>query len=294
MKKILLIALAFAMVAGLASCSKYKGYKKTENGLYYKFLVKDDGEKPKLGDLAMVTIVLKRNDTVMGDPTGQYTPIMLNKGSFPGDLPEGILLMGIGDSASFILNNDTLEKYAPGQGMTDVKMEILVKLHKFLTMEEYQAEQEAMYVEQDAAGEAQEQEALNAYLKKKNITAKPGTDGLIIMHTKKGNGPLVGAGKHVKVNYTGKLTDGKIFDSSIESIAADAGIAFPQREYKPIEFTTAEPGMIPGFDKAVQQMNVGGKATVIIPSKQAYGRQGNSAVPPYSTLIFDLEVVEAK
>jgi peptidylprolyl isomerase len=66
-------------------------------------------------------------------------------------------------------------------------------------------------------------------------------------------------GDTVKVHYTGKLQDGNVFDSS--------------ENREPLEFTLGAGNMIPGFEQAVQGMNIGDKKTAEIPSEQAYGEK---------------------
>ncbi len=66
-------------------------------------------------------------------------------------------------------------------------------------------------------------------------------------------------GDTVKVHYTGKLQDGNVFDSSANR--------------EPLQFTLGAGNMIPGFEQAVQGMNVGDKKTAEIPSEQAYGEK---------------------
>ena len=84
----------------------------------------------------------------------------------------------------------------------------------------------------------------------------------------------------MKVHYTGYLLDGKKFDSSL-----DRG--------EPFEFTLGQGQVIQGWDEAVAMMRVGGKAKLIIPSKIGYGARGAGAdIPPYASLIFEVELLE--
>ncbi|MDR2215481.1 MAG: FKBP-type peptidyl-prolyl cis-trans isomerase [Nevskiaceae bacterium] len=101
--------------------------------------------------------------------------------------------------------------------------------------------------------------------------------GLVIRITQPGSGEKPTAEDVVNVHYTGKFTDGKVFDSSVE-------------RGEPIEFPLS--GVIPCWTEAVQLMAVGSKAQVVCPSDLAYGDEGR---PPQmrggATLVFDIELL---
>jgi FKBP-type peptidyl-prolyl cis-trans isomerase len=122
---------------------------------------------------------------------------------------------------------------------------------------------------------------LEKYLKDNKITVKPQPSGLYYIPVLAGTGPKAEAGKTVKVHYTGKLLDGKVFDSS--------------RERKnPIEFMLGRSQVIKGWDEGIALMKQGGKATLIIPSAIGYSDRDMGIIPSYSTLVFDVELVEVK
>jgi FKBP-type peptidyl-prolyl cis-trans isomerase FkpA len=102
--------------------------------------------------------------------------------------------------------------------------------------------------------------------------------GLVIRTTQAGTGATPVAEDMVKVHYTGKFVDGKVFDSSVE-------------RKEPATFPLT--GVIPCWTEAVQLMKVGGKATVTCPPELAYGEEGR---PPQmrggATLVFDVELLE--
>jgi FKBP-type peptidyl-prolyl cis-trans isomerase len=104
-------------------------------------------------------------------------------------------------------------------------------------------------------------------------------DGLEYWDIKVGTGATAAAGQSVKVHYTGWLTNGKKFDSSV-----DRG--------DPFTFNLGAGQVIKGWDEGVAGMKVGGKRQLRIPSDLAYGPNGRPPViPPSATLIFDVELL---
>jgi peptidylprolyl isomerase len=98
-----------------------------------------------------------------------------------------------------------------------------------------------------------------------------------------GIGPLAEQGTQVVVNYTGWLTDGTKFDSSLD----------PGRQ--PLPFTIGAGMVIRGWDEGVKGMRVGGKRRLTIPADLAYGEQGYPPViPANSTLVFEVEFLSVK
>jgi len=111
---------------------------------------------------------------------------------------------------------------------------------------------------------------------------KPGVivtgSGLQYEVISEGYGPKPTATDTVRVHYEGSLTNGTVFDSSYS-------------RGEPIEFPLN--GVIPGWTEGLQLMNVGSKFRLIIPSNLGYGSQGaGQDIPPYSTLIFQVELLD--
>jgi peptidylprolyl isomerase len=94
-----------------------------------------------------------------------------------------------------------------------------------------------------------------------------------------GSGPSPAPGQVAVVHYTGWLTDGTKFDSSL-----DRG--------EPFRFPVSQGQVIAGWDEGVASMQVGGKRQLVIPSELGYGEQGaGSAIPPNANLIFEVELL---
>ena len=105
---------------------------------------------------------------------------------------------------------------------------------------------------------------------------------LVIHEIVKGTGAEAKAGKSVTVNYVGALySNGKVFDAS-------------WKRSEPFVFSLGQGQVIPGWDKGVVGMRVGGRRELIIPSELAYGKPGRPpSIPPNSPLIFIVDLLSA-
>ena len=104
--------------------------------------------------------------------------------------------------------------------------------------------------------------------------------GLRYQDLKAGTGPEAKAGDAVAVHYTGWLTDGTEFDSSVGG--------------EPLTFPLGRRRVIDGWDEGVAGMRVGGKRKLVIPPSLGYGDQRNGPIPANSTMVFDVELIEIR
>lgn len=111
----------------------------------------------------------------------------------------------------------------------------------------------------------------------KTITTKSGLSYKIL---KAGTGAAAKSGDTVVVHYTGKLTDGKKFDSSLD-------------RNKPFTFPLGAGRVIKGWDEGIAGMKVGEKRVLTIPAKLGYGARGaGNVIPPNAVLVFDVELLK--
>jgi FKBP-type peptidyl-prolyl cis-trans isomerase FkpA len=270
---ILLTALSLAFTA----CNEYKGYKKTESGLYYKFYSQNlSGYIPKNDDVVSIKLEIRtKNDSII-QPMKQLTT-MMQPSKFQGDIFEALSMMHEGDSASFIINAKkyfNAYNYGIVPPFVDEKTMLwfTIKITKIETVVEYKLKSQQLMIDK-------EKELINQYVTENNITVTPTVSGLYYIETKKGKGTSPSEGQTCYVHYKGMLLDGTVFDSSIER-----GEPFP--------FPLGQGQVIKGWDEGIAMMKKGGKALFIIPSSIAYGDRGaGDLIPPYTPLLFEVELV---
>jgi len=280
------------------ACNKgpYPGYKQTQDGLYYKIL-KANSEKPlpQIGDVLTLNLYycLAHNDSIIFDSRVYNEPVVLpvQKPFYKGDINEGLFMIAEGDSASFIVKADSFLLYNVNlEKMPDFvkpetmfRFEIKVLSHK--TQAEYMEEERVrreMFEAENNRLEKKEKEDLDEYVKSQNIKVKPTESGMYFIPIKSGNGTKVERGDYVFAHYKGYFLDGQLFDSS-------------EGAPEPFRFSAGFGQVISGWDEAVMKMRQGDKAKIILPSSLAYGKSApNHPIPPFSSLIFEIEIVEVQ
>lgn len=119
---------------------------------------------------------------------------------------------------------------------------------------------------------------LETYLQQNNIQPQSLEDGLYYEFSQMGNGAVPKAGDYLMVNYTGRLTDGTIFDESGE---------------EPFVFQLGHRQVIRGWERGLANFQIGSKGTLYVPPHLGYGKSGaGKVIPPNAALIYEIEVLE--
>lgn len=123
---------------------------------------------------------------------------------------------------------------------------------------------------------------IEAYLLKNKLEAKKTREGLFFIQQKEGTGPTPRPGSYVKVRYTGRLLNEKVFDATTTA-----------EKDEPFVFQNGFRQVVPGLDLAVSMLKPGGKSTFFVPNSLAYGNLPiGKVIPAGAALIFEVELLE--
>lgn len=135
-----------------------------------------------------------------------------------------------------------------------------------------------------------EMRLLRQYMESKSIDSEPKASGLYYIPTNEGSGAVAGLNKWVVISYTARLINDRIFDTTDESIARSHNIFSSSLLYGTRRINVDNLS-IKGVQEGLLMMREGGRATLIIPSNLGFGSSGTAAVPGYSTLVYDIELI---
>lgn len=277
-----LMALAF-----LASCnsdSGFPGYKKTSNGLYYRFHQRNaTGAAPKNNDFMKVSMTCYLHDTLYYDWNKANNEVytQLSRSKFAGDLQEAYAMLHVGDSASFYIKADSVAVRYYGQnpaavGLTpDDYLRYEVKLLDIKTREEFQADIDRMKEQMMAASKA----SFERYIKENGISVNPSETGVYVVTKEAGKGRCPVKGEKVELDFELKLMDGTVIGSTYG------------QEGK-FSFVLGEGFVIDGWEEVVPKMHLGERVQAIIPFDMAYGEHSVDAIPAYANLVYDMKLLK--
>jgi FKBP-type peptidyl-prolyl cis-trans isomerase FkpA len=267
-------------------------------GVLVKNVTKNAGDKIKQSDVLTFDVTQKtEKDSILFSTYSMHhtAKVQVQPSQNAGDLMDVFPLLAAQDSAFVKVPTDTIFK-----GHEDQRPQFLpkgsyilytLKIHRVQSLNDAMAERNKTL---DSMRNA-ETVAAAKYITDNKLELKTTASGLKYSITQPSIKRKPLKGDTVFVNYTGKTLDGKVFDSSIAADAQKAGLNQPGRNYEPIKFALGVDPIIEGWNEALLLMNEGSKATLVIPSKLGYGDQGSGdAIPPFSTLVFNVELVKIK
>jgi len=279
-----LFYLIVSVIFLLGKCDDH--FKTTKSGLKYVIHKDIVGESAKDGERIQLHLVFRTLDSTYFNTfkTGNPAAFIIKKEEQLSPLMEGLAMLSEGDSATFMINADSIFKNNRPDFLKAGEIVFYdVKLLNILTEEAYQQERYKR-VENRLKNIQPELERdiepIERWLEDENLIAQKTPYGLYYIIEQEGNGAYIKNGDLVKVHYKGSLLNSKQFDSS-----RDRQQAF--------EFEVGVGQVILAWDHGLKLFKKGGKGKLIIPSAMAYGTRGSGKlIPPNSVLIFDIDVLD--
>jgi FKBP-type peptidyl-prolyl cis-trans isomerase FkpA len=305
MRKISYLLLATAVV--FSSCQEK--FKKGEEGMEYKIISSGSGNLLKTGEfmeLHFTTILggkAGKKDSVLNNTreAGASQIVPFDSAQLPPAYFKLFKLMKNGDSLATRSLTDSLFKKQPEQMPPFMsKGQFVYTNIKIINVYKTQAEADSARKLSMEAGEKvakakaealikEDDKTIAAYLAKNNIKAVKTTNGVYVETTQAGTGAVLDSTVFVKINYTGKTLDGKMFDSNTDP---SKGHLEPLTVNLTSDMSLGN-GVIPGMGEALKTVQKGTKGKMFIPSGLGYGARGAGAdIPANANLIFEFEVLE--
>ena len=271
-----LVALVMMVATAVSCTSKYPGFKKASSGLYYKvYKVGKDTIKPKIKDwismdYKLIVKVKGKDSTFIDSRKSKQGPLRMQipASDYKGDIYEGMRMLAAGDSGEFYVNADSLFKKTFRQPSRPKYVDTN-SMAKFVIR--------MVTIDAPAALQKKEQETLNKFVADNKITATPQPSGLYYIEQVAGKGIKIDSGCQVIYNVKISMLDGKQ--------------VFGQDSMK---FVYGKRPDMSGFLEGIKMMKKGGQARLILPSQLAFGERGYREIPPYTTIIYDVKVVDVK
>lgn len=267
-------------------------FLKTKSGLQYKLFPSGGTQKPVEGDLIKVHLAYAtQKDSVLFDSRKQDGPVemVLKKPTFKGGPEEGMMMMNIGDSIVMRLPADsvftktfqtTLPNYLKKGSFLTFRI-VLLQITEKEKVSALLSEREKKYQESNFARKNDEAVNIEKFIMVNDFKVDPFPSGLYFVILKDGNGYSPTHENIVKIKYYSTLLDGTPVEGQPEQPLVK-------------EFRIGDTQLLKGFEEGLLMMRKGGHYTLILPSGLAYGDKAHGKLPPYTTLIYDVELIETK
>ncbi len=264
-----------------------KIFNVTNSGLEFRFIsTSNKNKKPSVGDVIYIDMIYKtENDSILfrSSEIDENFKMRVDPPSHKGGcIEEAFMMMNEGDSAVFRIDaynffTKTQSKIKLPNGIKKGdKIIFNIKMNKVVSGTEFIKQNKDLYNYYIQ----QENSLIERYLLSFDKPVEKKASGLRVITIKEGNGKKVNKGDKVKIHYTAGYVDGGIFYSTLDN-------------NEPFAFTAGESEVIQGLDEEILDMNVGDVKLLVIPFRLAYGDQKYDEIPPFSTLVFEVELLSA-
>lgn len=277
MKKVLLSVASLALTVGIYSCGNSSTTLKSDTDTVsyaYGLMIGNEGVRnPQTGEAADSLAFLRglRDGfaAASSDTTGAYAQGLMMASQASGffkenDLSTEIFIKGI---------EDALKKDSLNYRLSIDSIQSIIKQFGEKQAEKARAKQAAERKEKFGANVEKGQQFIETFKKEEGVITT--ASGIAYKVLQPGKGATPTAESQVRVKYVGTTIDGKEFDRNDD-----------------IEFSLS--GVIKGWTEVLQLMKVGEKVKVVIPYELAYGEEGSYSIEPYSTLVFEIELLGIK
>ncbi|MGZ3873783.1 MAG: FKBP-type peptidyl-prolyl cis-trans isomerase [Mucilaginibacter sp.] len=262
--------------------------QRTPKGALYQIYTHNTGEKIKLDDIITFQYIQKTDkDSILYSTyvSGQPGQARIQPSRSLADLMEIFPLLTVNDSLLVKVPTDSIfmghEEQRPPFFPKGSNLNFTIKIQKVQPLDAFMAEIKQAEIT-----------GTDNYIAAHKLNLQTTPTGLRYVITQPSAKRKPVKGDTLLVNYAGRTLDDKVFDTSIEAIAKNAGLQQPGRTYEPLTVVAGAGGIIPGWEEGLLLLNEGSKATFVIPSNLAYGAQGSGLIKPFSTLVFDIELVK--
>lgn len=269
-------------------------YRMSGSGLKFFFANDQKGNTAELGQLVSLHMMI--NDASGQEIKNSYAtgkPIMfpVKLSVFEGDIYEAVSMMSEGDSALFQIKADSMYAQVfrtdvPAHVTPESFLDVNIRVFKIWNQKDRIAElrenKTSEFTLEEVKRIKEEKEMLEQYIAQEDIIAQKTPLGVYYLYYKKGKGKVKAQnGKTMLVNYTGKLLDGRVFETNVQ----EDGLQ------RPISFEVGQGQVIPAWDDIAPLLKEGDSVMMIVPSHLAFGALSKGdLIQPNTPLIFELDV----
>lgn len=286
MVRIGFILFALAM---LVACGG--SYKTSETGLKYKFHIQNQGvKKPNVGEVLYLHYTIFNSDgeqlfSTFQNRNGKPDVLVLEEPNYRGDYFEALSMMSVGDSATFLILADSfyrvnLNRDLPKEIKRNSKLMFNIRLVDVMSQEDAEKQK---YKEKLARYDMEYNQIIN-YIESNQLEVETLLPSGIKYKLEENGAEKLDSGQIATIHYTGKLLDGTEFVNTYST-------------NQPQPFELGKPYEIEFYNLVLPLLGEGEKGTFIIPFIYAFGEMGVNSkvpVPPYATVVYEIEVINAK